>query len=189
MELSEITLPKKIGLYDSFTLGTMEGKDGTIFNVIVGLTKAHADELKQKALDDNDALLQNNTSDRRRFGEGSYEAWFKKDRTPFALTDAGGHLAALVYFGPEEPPAELQIQNALQWDTIGLRSYEPYRGKGIMSPFVAIAFDLYRAMRPGRSFWLVTNADNAPVVHIFKKLGFQDRGLQEKTGRQLMALD
>ena len=184
-ELPDVSLP--LPLYESVRVGEMTGKDGSTFTLVIGLDRAAVERLKQKSLDETDVELMQKTSDRKRFGEGSYEDWYKKDRTPFAALDRQGDLAALVFCGPDTFPPELlePADKELRWDTIAVRSYAPYRGSGLVSAFTAFAVDSYLRLRPDRSLWLVTDADNNALMHLASKNGFEKRGARED-GRVVM---
>ena len=89
-------------LYEGIVIGQMTSRDGLKFYITAGLDRALVAELKSRSLDLHDTEIQKNTSDRERFGEGSYEEWYAKGRTPFALVEQNtGALAALVWFGPK----------------------------------------------------------------------------------------
>jgi hypothetical protein len=182
----ELRLP--LPLFTSIELGTLEGKDGTNFSIVAGLDEAAVSELKQKSLDTSDVDLQNNTADYKRFGTGKYEDWFAKIRTPFAALDANKQLAAIIWFGADEPPA---LTNGYEfpkkhWDTIAFRSYAPYRGAGIMSPMSRFVVDMHAKAAPDRTLWLETNLDNEAGKHLFHKLGFADAGNSVRNGRLVM---
>lgn len=170
----EISLP--LPLYTSHELGKVVARTGQEFDVVVGITEVLAEQLKRLSLDMTDTELQSGTSDRSRFGEGSYEAWYSKDRTPFAAVDMEGNLAALIWFGPQDPPETLGESNGT-WDTVAFRSYRPYRGAGLMKSFSQLVFTTYRKLRPGRAIWLQVNTDNDPAIALYGKLGFEDRGV------------
>ena len=98
MEKIQLPLP----IYSSFPVGLVNAKDGEEFSVIVGLDKDLVAQLKEKSLDESDVEIQSHTSDRKRFGEGSYEEWYAKERTPFSLVEKKtGALAGLAWFGPK----------------------------------------------------------------------------------------
>ena len=174
-----------ISIYASEFLGEIRSKDGENFSVNIGLDKEHVLELKKKALDETDRELQENTSDRKRFGEGSYEDWYSKERTPYALLDRESHLAALAWFGPkplgrkslrylseDELAAEL-VQPKSDWHTIVYRAYHPYRGKGLMTPFVRFAMADYKKRNPSAKLWAGVNAKNQASMMLASKLGFK----------------
>ncbi|MBU2158971.1 GNAT family N-acetyltransferase [Patescibacteria group bacterium] len=178
---SHIELP--LPLYESHIVGLVNLPDGEVLSVYAGLSKEHVEKLQAHARDMEDVELQNNTSDYRRFVENSYEDWYKKERTPFALIGANGQLAALIWFGPEKMPIESDTDS---WDTVAFRSYAPYRGKGIMTPFGLFAISKYIELRPGRSIWLETGPSNEAAVHLYKKLGFTEHSYQGHADRLLM---
>ncbi|MBU2330167.1 hypothetical protein KKG57_01735, partial [Patescibacteria group bacterium] len=143
----DITAELPLSLYEAMSIGGMSLPDGEALSIQIGLSKDMVEKLKQHARNEEDTELQANTSDYRRFVENSYEAWYMKDRTPFALVSATGELAAIIWFGPENPPHK---EKGL-WDTVAFRSYPPYRGKGIMTPFGKFALTTYTMLRPDRS--------------------------------------
>lgn len=184
-ELKDLSLP----LYTSIALARLRAKTGELFTLVAGLSEDVALQLKKKSLDMSDIELQEKTSDYRRFGEGMYDEWYSKGRLPFALVDEKNNLAALTWFGPEPVPtdsAENISDISGEWDTTALRSYEPYRGKGIMRAFFEYAWNAYHALLPGRRLWLETNTDNAGILHLGEKLGFTNYGIRAKNGRILL---
>src|SRR5688572_10691414 len=110
-------------LYACQQIGTLESKDGTSFAMLRGLNQDLAQQLKERSLDASDAELEENTSDRKRFGEGAYEEWYAKGRFPFALVSPEGKLAALIWYGPDRIPTG----DEGEWTTLAFRSYPPYR--------------------------------------------------------------
>jgi len=173
-------------LFGTIKLGTLLSRDGEEFSMWIGADEEVVGKLKEKSLDESDIELQT-TSDRKRFGEGSYEEWYSKDRTPFVLLASGGELAAFVWFGPkplgrkslkylsaEDAAKELEQKEDV-WHTLVYRSYAPYRGKGLMTDFVRFATDVYRGHYPDAKFWVGMSADNAGSAALATKLGFQKR--------------
>ena len=172
-------------IYSSEVVGTIRSRDGDDFQVTLGLSEELVRELKEKSLDETDEELQENTSDRKRFGEGSYEDWYSKERTPYALIDGESRLAALAWFGPkpigrkslrylsqEELALEL-AQPKSDWHTIVYRAYHPYRGKGLMTPFVRFAMADYKKRNPSAKLWAGVNAKNQASMMLASKLGFK----------------
>lgn len=154
-------------MYTSITLTTVRStNDGDEFEIAAGLKKSSADEVRKHALDESDTELQKNTGDRKRFGENSYENWYLKDRTPFGLIHKKtGVLAAFIWFGPEplgQEPGE--------WHTIGYRSYNPFRGKGLMKDFSKFSMKIYSASRPGVHYWAAINQDNKASIALASSL-------------------
>jgi RimJ/RimL family protein N-acetyltransferase len=176
-----------IPIYSSIRLGSMRGKSGEEFWIVAGLDTGIVAELKEKSLDVSDEEIQNNTSDRARFGEGSYEEWYGKDRVPFALIDTKNDaLAALAWFGPkplgrkslkhlsaEERKQDERLMDAGDWHTIVYRAYKPYRGTGLMKAFVKFSMDAYRAAHPHSKIWAGIYADNPASRALAEKLGFK----------------
>jgi GNAT superfamily N-acetyltransferase len=177
-----------LALYSSEQVATVTGKAGVLYSVVLGLDQSLARELKEKSLDTSDAELQRNTSDYTRFGTGSYEKWYAKGRVPFAALDSDGHLAAVIWFGPDDFPQMqgVRLPAPGKWDTIAFRSYAPHRGTGIMSPFSAVVVEMHDRLAPDRILWLETNTDNEPGKALYRKLGFSDAGLRKENGRLLM---
>ena len=174
-------------LYGMVKLGTLTSRDGEEFSMWIGADQEVVDKLKEKSLDTSDAAIQNNTSDRKRFGEGSYEEWYSKDRTPFTLTDATGKLAAFTWFGPkplgrkslkylseEEQKKELE-QKENVWHTLVYRAYAPYRGKGLMTDFVRFCVEVYKDHYPEAKLWVGMSATNAASAALASRIGFQKR--------------
>lgn len=176
-----------LALYESERLGEAVSEDGTVFSIVRGLSEPLAEDLKRHSLDESDTELMQGTSDRRRFGEGSYDAWFAKGRYPYALAH-GNALAALIWFGAEELPEEFATYggNAGTNDTLAFRSYEPYRGKRLMGDFSRFVIDAYAKNHAGRTLWLQTNTDNAPAIRLYERLGFVQKGTREDNGRLVM---
>jgi RimJ/RimL family protein N-acetyltransferase len=159
-------------IYESIKIG--EQGD---FDVVVGLDKNLAEQLKKYSLDDTDIDLQKNTRDRKRFGEGSYEDWYKKIRTPFSLIHKGtGAMAGIVWFGPE--PAH----EGCTCHTSAFRSYAPFRGKGIMKGFAKFAMDFYLEQSPNTNLWAEVKKGNTASLNLLSYLGFTvDEKLSNET--------
>lgn len=169
-------------LFSSHKLGTISSKDGREFTLVMGLDEDLAAQLKERSLDVSDTELMENTSDKKRFGDGSYEEWYAKERFPFALVDTEGKLAALMWFGPANTP-----DNAGgEWDTIAWRSYPPYRGAGLMRVFSDRVLAEHEHMFPERRLWLETHVGNQPALALYRKVGFVERGLIDNGTRVYM---
>src|SRR4051812_39258757 len=98
---TELPETAHLPVFNSAKIGTTE-LNGDAFRLELGLDKEHVEELKKLSLDTADTALQENTSDYKRFGEGSYEDWYAQSRVPFALIhEKTNALAALVWFGPK----------------------------------------------------------------------------------------
>ena len=183
IESMPVHLELPLALYSSERIGVMRMPDWSSLSIQFGLSREMVETLKAHALDLTDEELQNNTSDRRRFGEGSYEDWFKKERYPFALVSEANELAAIIWFGPEAFPGG---EEPVSWDTVAFRSYIPYRGKGVMTPFGRFALATYLKLMPGHTVWLETDATNVPAVRLYEKLGFRSRGYREGAEERLL---
>ena len=118
-----VSIPLK--LYDSVHIADATSRDGEVFYIFLGLNKEMVTQLKEYSLDKSDTDLQNNTSDRKRFGEGKYEDWYRKERTPFALVHKETNkLAALVWFGPKP-----LLSDGSNWQATSWRAYPLFFGK------------------------------------------------------------
>lgn len=173
-------------LYERALIGTLVMPDGAHLSIYLGADEGAARQLKEHALGSDEELVQN-TKDRARFGEGSYESWYAKGRCPFSLVDDGGNLAAFIWFGAENPPPECgQDIESDVWDTIAFRSYPPYRGRGIMTPLARFIIETHERLVPGRRLWLTAKTDNLPALGLYGKLGFQVCGYGEDGARTYM---
>src|SRR6185369_6859766 len=106
MDIKPYTLPSALvfplPLYESVPIAEATSRDGESFMIVAGLDKHMAEQVKQYSLDESDSELIENTSDKRRFGEGSYEEWYSKQRTPFALIhEKTDTVTAICWFGPK----------------------------------------------------------------------------------------
>lgn len=180
-----LSLP--LSLYGRIDLTPLDGL-GAGLTMVIGLDRELAAQLKNYSLDMSDTALQAGTSDYKRFGTGSYEEWYAKGRIPFALVDEKGNLAALIWVGIKPPPSDIGYKSGEpdEWDTIAFRSYEPYRGRGLMTPFGSLVLTFFATHRSGRKLWLETNADNAAGLRLYEKLGFTARGTRRGNGRTVM---
>ena len=179
------TLALPLPIYETTLLADATSRDGHKFHVYAGLTKDLVGILRTCSLDDSDSALQNNTSDRKRFGEGSYEEWYGKNRTIFSLVHADtGALAAVAWFGPKAlgqkslkhlAEGELEKEKEAEagdWHTISYRSYGAFRGKGLMKDFALFAMEEYCRAFPGATLWAIIDARNAASAALAAKLGF-----------------
>lgn len=183
----EFLLPPPI--YTSEIIAEATAKDGTLFRIMLGLSEGEVRHIRQYALDESDEALAM-TSDRKRFGEGSYEDWYQKNRTPFALIHAKtGKVAAFAWFGPkplgrksmkylskEEQNEDEVKANSENWHTISYRSYGAFRGTGLMTPFVTYVTDFYANAIQGVKIWAIINADNPASAALARKIGFKSVG-------------
>lgn len=182
-ELQELSIP----LYTSVHLGTLRQDDGTEYHIVAGLDRELVRRLRERSLDETDTDIQQNTSDKKRFGtQAAYEEWYKKGRTSFALVHKdSGEIAALAWFGPKPlgrkslrflSEAELKeegSQKSGDWHTIVYRSYSRFRGKGLMTPFMRFAMNEYLKFYPNAKLWAGLSTDNAPSIALATKLGFR----------------
>ncbi len=168
IDLKKLSFP--LPIYQAITIGEAISRDGEHFSVFVGLNKEMVAQLKALSLDENDIDLQKNTRDRNRFGKKSYEDWYKKNRTLFALVHKNTNaLAALVWLGPEPLP-----ENEGNWHTAAWRSYIPFRGKGLMKDFTKFAMNIYEEKISNVKFWIAVKKENAGSIGLAKILGFQE---------------
>ena len=166
--LTPLILP--LPIYTATCIAEIVAADETLFNIFVGLDEAMVEQLKKLSLDKSDIELQKNTSDYRRFGTTPYEVWYSKNRTPFALIHVKTQeLAALVWFGPEP-----LFSKESRWHTAGWRSYNPFRGKGIMKDFATFVLKTYENKVPGINIWIATAKNNTGSSKLAEALGFQE---------------
>ncbi len=178
-------LPRRVPvpLYEAIRIGTAENKND-YFDIFLGLDKAMVEKLRARSLDTADTDLQENTSDFKRFGEGSYDDWYSKSRVPFALMHKNtGALAALVWLGPKPlgrksikrlSEEELKNEKTVEsggWHTIVFRSYLPFRGQGLMKEFVRATTDVYTHYCPDAKLWAGINRKNLASIALAEKLG------------------
>jgi len=173
-----------LALYESMSIGVAETDAGQRFALVLGLDEAGARKLRELSLAD-DPALRDNTSDYERFGTGSYEEWYAKGRSIFALIDeTNGALAAITWYGPKplgrkslkhlspEERAEEGKQKSDEWHTVVFRSYPPYRGTGIMTDFARATMEIYLRYFPHAHLWAGINAANPASIRLSEKLGF-----------------
>jgi len=172
-------------LYVSHEIGTVTAKDGRTFNAVMGLPKELVEQLKERSLDLSDTELQENSSDYKRFGEGSYEEWYAKERTTFALVDpANGKLAAVGWLGPkplgrdsakhlseDEQGVDERALASGDWHTISFRSYGEYRGVGLMKEFSKLVLDAYKKGYPNAKIWSITDRTNKGSTKLSESMG------------------
>lgn len=177
-----------LSLYESMPIAEAVSPDGDSFVIVAGLDRHMAGQVKHYSLSEDDLELQENTSDRKRFGEGSYEEWYSKGRVPFALMhEKSDTLTAICWFGPkplgaksmkylseEERAHEKELgAEAGDWHTISYRSYNPFRGRGHMKGFVQFAIDTYLSAFPKAKLWAIFNSQNEGSISLAGKLGFK----------------
>ncbi len=185
-DITEIEFPQP--LYESEKIASATHETLGAFTVYAGLSENHAQNIKRYSLDKNDKALQENTSDYKRFGLVDYEQRYqKKPRTQIILVhDSSDEVAAFIWFGPRNLPADLEeintqesqdIESKLydaqgQWYTSSYRTYGVYRGARITSTFATFVLDLYRQLYPDTPMWLAVQMDNQPAIALYKKLAF-----------------
>ena len=180
----EYSLP--LPIYQSVHIADGICREGKEFDLLVGLDKKYTEQLRELSANESDTDLQNFTSDWKRFVAGTYEYWYQKNRSLFALIHKqSDDLAALVWFGPkplgkkspkfggnapEKTRAERQIPG--EWHTISFRCYPKYRGKGMMRVFTAFAIEEYKKQFPHVKFWGGLDDRNTASTRLFQNLGF-----------------
>lgn len=179
-KVEEYRLP--LPMYKSVKIADAIGKDGAEFDLITGLDEKYVRQLRELSADESDEALQNFTGDKKRFVIGTYEYWYQKNRTIFALiykqTD---ELAAIIWFGPKplgkksakfgESPEDARDLSST-WHTVSIRSYPNFRGKGLMKTFAEYALETYRRHFPHVRFWSGMDDRNAAVMKLMLDLGF-----------------
>lgn len=176
----KISLP--VPIYSSIKIADAIDKNGREYSIFIGIENKYAQQLKRLSLDKSDVAIQNNTGDRRRFGEGSYQEWYEKNRTPFVLIDKQkDELAAIIWFGPKslgkkslkfgEESKDI-TQN--EWHTVVWRCYPTYRGSGLMKSFSSYVTEVYKKQfLENIKFWAGMDNRNNAMVGLSAKLGFE----------------
>ncbi|MFA6256761.1 MAG: hypothetical protein WCT29_00415 [Candidatus Paceibacterota bacterium] len=173
-------------IFKSLHIANAISKEGKEFDVLVGLDKKYVDQMRELSASEGDTDLQNFTGDRKRFVEGTYEYWYKKNRSIFALIHKqNDDLAAIIWFGPkplgkkspkfginETEISEGERDMKSEWHTISFRSYPKYRGKGLMKSFSQFAIGLYKSHLPNAKLWTGTDDRNAAFIRLITDLGF-----------------
>ncbi len=175
--------------YASTRIGELLMPDRSRYVVHAGLDEHMVHQLRGYALDDADTELATHTADRARFGEGSYEAWFAKGRYPYALLDATGVLAALIWFGPEPLP-----EDAGYIPRYPLDAWDNPRAALVSGLPRAQAHDAVRAFRhrpacgafPGPQALARDGCGQRGGHRALYKLGFVERGYRQSNGRRIM---
>ena len=173
-------------MYKSVHIADAFNREGKEFDVLVGLDKQYTEKLRALAADESDTDLQNFTSDWKRFVAGTYEYWYQKNRSLFALVHKqSDDLAALVWFGPkplgkksmkfgnvseQESPDTRDTKS--EWHTISFRCYPKYRGTGMMKRFTEFAMEEYKKQFPSVKFWAGMDDRNNGSMGLLQSLGF-----------------
>jgi hypothetical protein len=156
-------------IFEAVDIADAVNKDGEIFHIFVGLNRELVSQLTKLSSDMSDAELHKNTPDSKRFAEGSYENWYKKVRTPFALVHKNTNtLAAIVWLGPRK----LNDKEG-NWHTAAWRSYNPWRGRGLMKSFGNFAIDVYLKHFPDVKLWITAKKENTGSLSLAEALGFR----------------
>lgn len=177
--------PQCEALYEMTRLTVLSSHD-VEYVLVRGLSQGLVVQLKAYSSDLTDTVLQDATSDYERFGVGDYEAWYAKQRVPYALIDGATEtLAALIWFGPktlgrpslkhlteEERSHELSHATG-EWHTVSYRAYGVYRGRRLMSIFSKVALADYLTRYPGAKLWLSIDTQNPASFALSERLGFE----------------
>ncbi len=59
------------------------------------------------------------------------------------------------------------------WHTVAWRSYNPWRGKGLMKDFTRFALDIYQKTIPEAKFWAILKKENYGSAGLASALGFE----------------
>ena len=154
-------------------------------SIVVGLDRELVSQLIERSQDIGDDALAHTSDSKRFMNLDTYESWYKKTRTPFALIQRSTDtLMALTWIGPKplgmKPPKLLSEETELHsvdnqdttWDTLTFRSYPPYRGNGFMTSFVEYILTEYRNENPTRKIWVGISQSNVASIGLARKLGF-----------------
>jgi RimJ/RimL family protein N-acetyltransferase len=184
-KVEDYSLP--LPIYKSVRIADAIGRDGSEFEVWVGLSEKHVKELRELSADPSDEALQNFTGDRKRFVIGTYEYWYKNNRSIYALVHKRtDDLAAIIWLGPkplgkksmkfsdelvdkEHDPKRMESN----WHTISIRSYPKYRGKGMMKGFVRFVMDNYKNHFPHAKIWAGMDDRNVAIVKLLEALDYK----------------
>ena len=177
-KIKRYSLP--LPIYKSLHIADAIGKDGSEFDVLVGLDKKYVEKLQALSRDESDTDLQNFTSDWNRFVKDTYEHWYEKSRTIFALVHKQSNdLAAVIWFGPKPLGKKSpkfgntdEHQEAGDWHTISFRAYPKYRGRGLMKNFSQYVMGVYKMHFPHVKFWGGMDDRNGASMRLFQDLGF-----------------
>lgn len=187
-------------IYATKYVDDITGANGQMFKVMFGLDQTSVNQFTRRSCDLTDTELQKFTTDYKRICQNGYASWYAKERYPFALLDAEGALAGIIWFGPKAfPPINatkkqyLDLSSRYQnWHTFAIRMYPPYRGQRLAFPFADFVFKAYAEMKPEVSIWLDTQNENLGAIGLYKKLGFVECGQKAASdasddGRLVMA--
>ena len=177
MENYSLPLP----MYKTIHIADAICREGREFDVLVGLDKIRVAQLRELSADETDTDLQDFTGDWKRFVKGTYEYWYQKSRSIFALVHKqDDSLAAVVWFGPKSLGKKSikfsgtdERKVASDWHTISFRAYPGHRGKGMMKNFTQFAMDTYKRHFPHVKFWAGTDDRNGAGKKLLLDLGFE----------------
>jgi ribosomal protein S18 acetylase RimI-like enzyme len=164
---------------------------GNVF-VKKGLTESLIAQLISFAT--TDPALQS-TSDPKRFKDrDAFNEWLQKKREVYVLTNESDELLGIIWFGAKELPEKAEIQNVYRQShgiTFSIRIFAKARGQHLAKPFSQAVFAHYRNSSSyidlnNNGIWLETDSDNAPALHLYKQLGFEQIGINKENNRLLM---
>ncbi|MFZ1248820.1 MAG: GNAT family N-acetyltransferase [Candidatus Saccharimonadales bacterium] len=138
------------------------------YAVTLGLTKAAAAKIQEIARQDSIREYCPNDVGSRFRDEAGTTTWLGKGRAVFLLVEsATGEIAGYAWGGAAQtshiPGGET---------TVALRLSEKHQGKGLATPYLAVAVDATQQLYGAKNLWLETWASNTGAVHIYEKIGF-----------------
>ena len=174
-------------------------------DLILGNTKLKVNKgISEKQIEEligfsnKDPLILSTTQDSERFKDKkSFETWLQKKRTIYVLTEKGGKLLGVIWFGLKTLPKDYNYITSLDVNhygiTFAIRLYQDARGKGLSEPFINETFKKYKLTREFREtsakgMWLETKIDNLPAIKAYEKFGFGLVSAPNENGRIIMCL-
>ncbi|MEK7613955.1 MAG: hypothetical protein AAB439_03735 [Patescibacteria group bacterium] len=159
-------------LFELHDIGTVNTKSGVPLRVMQGLSETHLQQLKKYSLDTSDTELAV-TSDRKRFGTGSFEEWYAQGRTLYVAVTPDDVLAGIVWCGPKAlPTTDREFGEGSEWHTVAYRSYGIFRGAGFMKKFCEMALAHYVTQNTGVRLYVQIACGNDASISLARSLGF-----------------
>lgn len=111
---------------------------------------------------------------RKRFSDrDSAQKWYeKKNPSIYALRHENGELAGVIWFDGNER-TEIDAQY-----TFAIRMYESARGQGLALPFMQETHRRFLESHDTRGIWLETDETNEAALHLYRKFGYEDAGME-----------
>jgi len=171
------------------TLETSIGK----LKIKEGITKSQVKELIH--FSNSDSLIQKFTTDQVRFKDVvTYNKRLKnKIRTYYTLSDDGGKLLGITWFGPKNMPDWFDKKPDYEGYiiTFAIRLYDGARGIGIGHIFLSETLNLYLNSpqykdHGGGKLWCLLEKSNKAAVRVYKKSGF--RSYNKNEGDKILML-